>query len=441
MLIAARAIQGIGGGGIIVLPNICVSDLFSMRTRGMYFGILGMVWAVASAIGPILGGVFTEKVSWRWCFYINLPLSGVGFFILLFFLKLHNPRTPVKSGLKAIDWVGSLLIVGGVVMLLIGLEFGGSTYPWSSPTVICLVVFGLTLIVVFALYEWKVAAYPILPTHIYKYRNSIAAYFIAFLHAFTFMSGSYWLPLYFQGVLGASSLLSGVYLLPFALSLSVVSSISGITIKKTGNYLIPIIFGMFVMTLGFGLFTDLGTEVNWAKLIIFEIIAGIGVGPNFQAPLIALQTNVQPRDIGSATASFSFLRQMGTSISVAIGGVIFNNEMAKQQATLSGQLPPELASMLTGANAAGSVQVVGQLRGHQGDVAKGAFWHSLQTMYIVYTCFAFTGFLISLFIRQTTLKKEHAEHKTGLQTLRTRGERAKEQNAGGVAEEEKTVGN
>lgn len=129
MLIACRAVQGIGGGGIITLANIAVSDLFSMRNRGMYFGILGMVWAVAGALGPILGGVFTTKVSWRWCFYVNLPLSGVGLLILVFFLKLHNPKTPVKQGLVAIDWAGSILVVGGTVMGLLGLEFGGHFLP------------------------------------------------------------------------------------------------------------------------------------------------------------------------------------------------------------------------------------------------------------------------------------------------------------------------
>ncbi|KAH7001508.1 major facilitator superfamily-domain-containing protein [Ilyonectria destructans] len=444
MLIAARAIQGLGGGGLIVLPNIAISDLFSMRNRGMYFGILGMVWALASAVGPVLGGVFTTKATWRWCFYINLPISAIAFVILIFVLKLHNPKTPVKEGLLAIDWFGSLLIIGGTVMWLLGLEFGGVTFPWKSATTICLIVFGVLIVGLFLIYESKFAKYPIIPIRLFHNRNSVAAFGLSFAHAFTFMSGSYWLPLYFQGVLGASSLLSGVYLLPFVLALSFVSAGCGIFIKKTGMYKLVIVGGLLITVLGFGLFIDLESRANWPKIIIFQIIAGIGIGPNFQAPLIALQTNVEPRDIGSATSSFSFIRQMGTSISVVIGGVIFNNEMEKQYPTLERELGPELAKSLSGSNAASNVELVGSLTGHDGRVAKAAYWKSLQTMYIVYTCFAALGLVISMFIRQVNLSKDHKEHQTGLKSLKGRkddepvNEKPAEKTAEKTAEEKET---
>uniref|UniRef100_L2FN73 Major facilitator superfamily transporter n=2 Tax=Colletotrichum gloeosporioides species complex TaxID=2707338 RepID=L2FN73_COLFN len=315
MLIAARAIQGIGGGGIIVLVNICISDLFSMRQRGVYFGVMGMVWAVASAVGPVIGG-----------FYINLPISGVGIIILFFVLKLHNPRTPVVKGLKAIDWIGTVTIIGGTIMFLFGLEFGGVTYPWSSPTVICLIVFGILTIGLFTVNEWKYARYPVIPMHLFSDWSNLAAFATAFCHAFAFISGSYWL-LYFQGVQGVSSLLSGVYLLPYVLSLSLMSALAGYVIRKTGNYLYLIIAGMAVATLGFGLFHDLPLQRNFTKIVLYQIVAGLGIGPNFQSPLIAVQTSVEPRDIAAATSTFGFIRQMATSISVVIGGVVFNNEM------------------------------------------------------------------------------------------------------------------
>ncbi|RFU75555.1 multidrug resistance fnx1 [Trichoderma arundinaceum] len=437
MLIAARAIQGVGGGGTIVLPNICISDLFSMRKRGMYFGILGMVWALASAIGPILGGVFTSKVSWRWCFYINLPLGGLGLLILIFVLKLHNPRTPVKQGLAAIDWVGNILIIGGTLMFLFGLEFGGVQFPWKSATVICLIVFGFVAIAIFGIYENRVAKYPVMPTRLFRDRTSIAAYGLSIMHAMTFMSGSYWLPLYFQAVLGATSLLSGVYILPYVLALSITSAATGVFIKKTGNYKIPIMSGLAVMTLGFGLFIDLGPRANWAKIIIFQIIAGVGVGPNFQSPLIALQTNVEPRDIGAATASFQFLRQLGTSTSVVIGGVIFDNEMQKQQDYLLRELGPELASKFSGSEAASSVFLVASLEGHQREVAQTAYWNAMQKMFIAYTCFVFLGLLISFFVKQKTLSKQHTEHKTGLTSLKqeTKKKQTDVEKAVDVAEE------
>lgn len=191
MLIAARAIQGIGGGGLVILVNIAIGDLFPLRSRGAYYGIIGGVWAIASSIGPIIGGAFTEKVTWRWCFYVNLPLDGVAFFILLFFLDIKTPKTPFIEGIKAIDWVGSLTIVGGTLMFLFGLQYGGVTDPWGSATVICLLVFGVVTWALFAFWEWKFAKYPIMPMALFADRSRLATLAVVFFHGFVFISGSY----------------------------------------------------------------------------------------------------------------------------------------------------------------------------------------------------------------------------------------------------------
>jgi EmrB/QacA subfamily drug resistance transporter len=417
MLIAARAIQGVGGGGIIVLVNICISDLFSLRNRGIYYGVLGMVWAMSSAIGPVIGGALTDKVTWRWCFYINLPISACGFGILFFVLKLHNPKTSIRDGLAAVDWAGSLLVVGGTLMFLFGLELGGIAYPWNSAAPICLIVFGLFTIGLFFLVETKFAQYPVIPFRLFRKRVSIMSFAVCFCHGFVFIAGTYYLPLYFQAVLGASPLLSGVYLLPFALSLSITSAITGIITKKTGKYLPQIVFGMLMMTIGFGLFIDFESRPNWPKVIIFQIIAGLGSGPNFQSPLIALQSSVDRRDIASATSTFGFIRQLATAISVVIGGVIFQNEMQKQYPTLLASLGPDIANQLSGGSAGSAVGMVGSLQGEQGEIAREAFWNSLRTMYIIYTAIAGVGLLISPLIGQRTLSTEHKEHKTGLKSL------------------------
>lgn len=198
----------------------------------------------------------------------------------------------MREGLKAVDWLGSLTMVGGVIMVLLGLEFGGITYPWSSATVVCLIVFGVVVVGVFFLIEWRVAPYPLMPLDLFSKRSNLAALSTCFFHAFVFIAGNYFLPLYFQAVLGATPILSGVYLLPQAVALSFMSMFTGIFIKKTGQYLPLIWFGMAMMTLGFGLFIDFDVNSSWAKIIIYQIIAGIGVGPNFQSPLIALQSLV-----------------------------------------------------------------------------------------------------------------------------------------------------
>ena len=386
---------------------------------------------MASALGPVLGGVFTEKVSWRWCFYINrqfgsfcdvngfvneaiVPCDGGAFIVLLLFLDIQTPKTPLLEGLKAIDWLGSLLIVGGTVMFLLGLEFGGVTFPWDSATVICLILFGVVTVVLFFLNEAFLAKYPLMPLRLFKQRSNIAAFGTCFVHGFVFIAGSYFLPLYFQAVLGATPILSGVYLFPFVLSLSFVSAITGVFIRKTGQYLPPIWFGMFFMTLGFGLYINLPSTASWSRIIIFQIIAGIGVGPNFQSPLIALQSLVEKRDIATATATFGFTRNLATSISVVIGGVIFQNGMKKRQATLAQALGPQIANELGGGSAGANTAVVASLPTAQRNVATDAYTESLRTMWIFYVCIAAVGLLISFTIGKQTLSKKHEVTRTGL---------------------------
>ena len=414
MLIAARAVQGLGGGGLVILVNITIGDLFSLRTRGAFYGVIGGVWAIASSIGPIIGGAFTQSVSWRWCFYINLPLDGLAFFILLFFLDVETPRTPLIEGLKAIDWVGSLLIVGATLMFLFGLQYGGETYPWDSATVVCLIVFGVLTFVLFVLYEWKVPKYPVMPLGLFNSRTNVATLFVVFIHGVVFISASYYLPLYFQAVRNATPILSGVYLLPTALALSAGSIGTGIFVRKVGAFLPPIWFGMFMMTLGYGLFVDFHANSNWAKLALYQIIAGIGVGPLFQAPIIALQAHINPRDIGTATATLGFIRQLATSTSVVIGQVVFQNSMSAKTPQLVAALGPERAMQLSGGEAGANTQVIQALPQEQRDVVRVAFANSLQPMWIMYVAFSAVGFFAAFLIQKKKLSKQHEETKTGL---------------------------
>ena len=345
---------------------------------------------------------------------IPVPCDGAAFIVLLLFLDIHTPKTPLLEGLKAIDWLGSLLIVGGTVMFLLGLEFGGVTFPWNSATVICLIIFGLATIALFFVNEGFIAKYPLMPLRLFKRRSNIAALGTCFVHGFVFISGSYFLPLYFQAVLGASPILSGVYLFPFVLSLSFVSAITGVFIRKTGQYLPPIWFGMFFMTLGFGLYISLPSSASWSRIIIFQIIAGMGVGPNFQSPLIALQSLVEKRDIASATATFGFTRNLSTSMSVVIGGVIFQNGMKKRQSILAQALGSKIANELGGGSAGANTAVVASLPPAQRAVATDAYTQSLRAMWIFYCAIGFVGLLVSLAIGRQILSKQHEVTRTGL---------------------------
>jgi MFS family permease len=433
MLLAGRVIQGIGGGGLIILVNICISDLFSMRERGKYLGIVGATWAIASAIGPLLGGVFSERISWRWCckycnlrairinsqltcpqVYINLPLDGTAFLLLIFFLKIETPKTPFVAGIKAIDWLGVVTIVGGVVMFLLGLEAGGVTHPWNSAYTLGLIIFGWLTIVLFFLIQWKISKYPLMPLRLFTQWTNIAALGVCFCHGAVFIGGAYYLPLYFQTVLSASPILSGVYLFPLVITLSIASAGVGILIKKVGRYQEPIWFGMAFMTLGFGLFINLPDHAVWSKLIIYEMIAGIGVGPNFQSPLIALQNHVAPHDVAVATGTFGFVRQLATSVSVVLGGVIFQNVLSKKGPELARQLGPQVAARLSGSRLEASTTFVKNLPPAQKLVIDQAITSSMRTMYIFYTVIGVFGLFLSLFISKKALSNVHEKSRTGL---------------------------
>ncbi|OQO00322.1 hypothetical protein B0A48_13669 [Cryoendolithus antarcticus] len=415
MLIAARAVQGLGGGGLVILVNITIGDLFSLRVRGAFYGVIGGVWSLASAIGPIIGGVLTEKASWRWCFYINLPLDGLAFFILLIFLDIKTPTTPILEGLKAIDWVGSVLVIGATLMFLFGLQFGGETYPWASATVICLIVFGVLTFVIFGFYEKHIPPYPLMPTRLFAQTTNIASLTVVFIHGLVFISGSYYLPLYFQSVRGASPIMSGVYVLPTAAALSVSSIGTGIYVRKAGLFIPPIYLGLSMMTLGFGLFINFDATSSWAKLIVFQLVAGFGIGPLFQAPIIALQAHINPRDIGTATATLGFCRQLATSISIVIGQVVFQNSMAKKSASLTAALGPQLVKQIGGGNAGANSAVINALPAAQAVIARAAVADSLQPMWIMYTCFSAAGLVAAFFIQKKVLSREHHEAEVGLE--------------------------
>ena len=330
------------------------------------------------------------------------------------FLDIETPKTPILDGLKAIDWLGVILITGGTVMFLLGLEYGGISFPWSSATVVCLLVFGVVTIVLFFVNEWKFAKYPMMPLRLFSKSSNLAALTVCFVHGLVFISGAYFFPLYFQAVLGASPILSGVYLLPFVISLSFTSAIIGIFMKKTGQYLLPLQLGMFLMALGFGLYIDLPISRSWGRIFPFQIIAGIGVGPNFQAPLIALQTLVPPRDIATAISTYVFVRNLSNAISVVVGGVIFQNGMKRREATLIAATNQQIGSQLGGGGAGAATSLVKSLPEPGREVVRAVYVESLREVWIFFVCIAAAGVVVSLFVKKTALSKTHEVRKTGL---------------------------
>ncbi|KAK4990692.1 hypothetical protein LTR50_002392 [Elasticomyces elasticus] len=415
MMIVGRAVQGSAAGGLIVLVSICISDLFSMRQRSLILGWTNGVWALASGIGPVLGGAFTEQASWRWCWYINLPFSALAFLLIFLLLDVHNPKTPFVAGLKAIDWFGSLAILGVTIMLLLGLQFGGVTFPWNSPTVICLIVFGLVMIAVFAVSEAKLARFPLMPLELFRSKSNVAVFIVCFPHGMIYVSIVYFLPLYFQAVGEASPLISGVLVLPVAILECVVGVLAGYINQITGRYLEVIVTGTAAMTLGCGLLIDLGASFSLPKVIIYQLVVGVGTGLLYQPPLIALQTLVKSQeDVAAATATFSFVRNLAAAISVMAGQVVFQNGMEAHASLLSESLPASIADLFLGRDAAANVVVIRGLSVTQKLLVKRAFAASMRNIWIMYTCVAAVGLLASLLIGKHTLSTQHSETKTGI---------------------------
>ncbi|BAE61735.1 unnamed protein product [Aspergillus oryzae RIB40] len=402
MLIAGRALQGIAGGGLLQLVMIVVSDLFSVRSRSLYMGILEFMWTISGGLGPILGGVFSEYLSWRWNFWINLPICGLAFILLFFYLNVHNPKTRVTDGLKAIDWLGSLSIIGFTLMVLLGLNFGGETFAWNSPQVICLIVFGSLFSIIFFCGEKYVAKYPLMPLKMLKHRSNIAVSLVTLFHG--------------ASAKQASPMRSGLMVLPLVLAEGVFSGISGWLIHRTGKYAEQIWIGTVLLTLGTGLFIRLSPTSPLVELIIFQVIGGAGSAILFAPPLIALQAMVAQDDTASATAMLGFIRTIAMSVSIVVGGVVFQNSMAGERSRLEAAgLMDEIVEELTGASAAASTEVIKTLN----DPSKirtvaGAFSSSLQNMWIMYTCMAGVAVLASAFIVNQPLSEEHTETRTGL---------------------------
>lgn len=305
MLIAGRIIQGLGAGGINVLIEIIVCDLVPLRERGNYLGLIFGFIALGTALGPFFGGLIVEHTTWRWVFYINLPIGSVSLLLLVFFLHVnYNKEKTFADKLTQIDWLGNLIFVASIIAVvgrnlllsvlmktnieclqLIPLSWAGAVYPWSSYRVIVPLVLGMLGLVGFLVFESssRLAPQPTMPLHLLSNRTSAIVFFLTFLHSIITIWSLYFLPVYFQGVLGSTSSRSGVQLLPTILALVPFAAIGGTLLTKFGRYRPIHHAGFALVTIGFGLFTLLDRNSNTGSWVGFQLIqaAGAGLGMSF----------------------------------------------------------------------------------------------------------------------------------------------------------------
>ncbi|KJK61113.1 drug resistance transporter EmrB/QacA subfamily protein [Aspergillus parasiticus SU-1] len=326
-LIVFRAFTGVGGGGLMTVAQMIVSDVVPLRERGKYQGILGAVVAIANGIGPVIGGALSSinEDSWRWIFRLNLPLTAITTLCVLFFMPLRKVTGDWKMKIKAIDFFGAFLALGSTAVLLLGLTWGGGEYPWASAHVIATIVVGFAVAVGFVLWQWKGATYPLVPMHIFKSRIVNGACLTMFINGWNFLVQVYYIPTFYQLVFGYSTVKAGAMLLPVTLMQTVSSTVSGLVVHWVGRYRECILFGWMIWAVGLGLFSTLDQSSGLGKQIGYGILTGVGVGNTLQPALIAVQAGVERKDMAVVTSFRNFVRNLGGTLGLAIAGTIINN--------------------------------------------------------------------------------------------------------------------
>lgn len=400
LLIAARAVQGLGGGGLMSLALAIIGDVIPPRERGKYQGYFGAVFGVSSVGGPLLGGFFTDGPGWRWIFWLNIPIGLAA--LVITSRALHMPV--VRRDHK-IDYLGAGVIVASVSSILLYTSWAGTSRGWTDPLSLALLIGGLLLAVIFVLVEQR-AAEPIIPMRLFKLPVVRWSVIFAFLIGMAMFGAIIYLPFYLQVVKGYTPTQSGLALLPMVVGMFTTSISSGQLITRTGRYRIYPIVGAAVVGMAIGLLTTLHVDTPYWRLAIFMFLLGCGLGFTMQTIVTAVQNAVHFRDLGVATSATTFFRSMGGAFGTALFGAVLNTRLSHHLTDLFGQL-----GMSTGGAPTGSLSDVSAIRALPPQIKQPvleALVLSMQDIFKAALPFVVVAFLCGLLIPEVPLRTREA---------------------------------
>ncbi|WP_098027347.1 MFS transporter [Streptomyces sp. st115] len=395
-LIGFRALQGLGGGGLMVLSMAIVGDLVTPRERGKYQGLFGAVFGVTSVLGPLLGGFFTEHLSWRWVFYINLPIGVVALVVIAAVLHI-----PVRREKHTIDYLGTFLIASVATALVLVASLGGTTWAWSSPQIIALAVLAVVLLVAFIAVERR-AVEPVLPLKLFRIRTFSLVAVISFVIGFAMFGAMTYLPTFLQVVHDITPTMSGVHMLPMVFGLLITSTASGQIVSRTGRWKVFPLAGTALTAVGLLLLHNLDENSSTWLMSAYFFVFGAGLGLVMQVLVLVAQNSVSYQDLGVATSGATFFRSIGSAFGVAIFGTIFANR-------LTGQLTDALAgqSLPSGVDAgrlAADPRAIGQLPADLRPGVLGAYSTSITDVFLYAVPVVLLAFVLAWFLREDKLR-------------------------------------
>ena len=392
-LILFRSLQGLGGGGLIVLVQAIIADIVPPRERGRYQGLFGAVFGLTSVAGPLLGGFFVDTLSWRWIFYINLPIGALALLVIALALPASGQR-----GQHTIDYLGTILLTAAASSLVLLTTLGGSIYPWVSAPIILLAIAGGVFIIGFVVAEQH-AAEPVVPLQLFRNPVFSLSCAIGFVVGFALFGATTYLPLFLQVVNGASPTNSGLRLLPMILGVLLTSITSGQLISRWGRYKAFPIVGTALMTLGMFLLSRMNEQTSVLVSSLFMLVLGLGLGLVMQVLVIAVQNAVDYRNLGAATSGVTFFRSIGGSFGTAIFGAIFSNQLASHLSSLSSSLPSGFTL-----STAESVAAIQHLPAAVRAVVVHAYVQSLSTVFLVAVPVIAVAFILSWLLPEVRLR-------------------------------------